>query len=656
MPIEFVSVLFLMVLAAICVWGFKRINLPPILAYLLAGFVAGPSILGLFPHSENMHLLAEVGVVFLLFSLGLEFSLPKLIAMRHLVFGVGLAQMTLTTFVVAGVAYMLGLAPAAAIIIGGIVGLSSTAIVIKQTSEMKILNTPRSQLAVAVLLFQDLAVVPFLIIIPLLGGNGDVSITTTIMLALAKGVLVVAGLLWFGKLVLPLIFREVARTRTDELFVLATIIVALGAAGLTYGMGLSLALGAFLAGMMLSESQYRFQIEADIRPFRDILMGLFFITVGMRLEWHLIWPNAHWITLGLVALIGLKVLLFWLSAWLFRTDPTDAWSAAFKLCQMGEFSFVLAALAVSQSLLAPEVAGVLVSIGVLSMGVTPYLVNHSYRWAQRITQQQAQVTQTLPTSIADQAMSDHVILLGFGRVGQSTAKMLTMEQIPYVAIDIDAIRVQEALQGSESIIYGDVSDMSILQAAGIERARAVVLTFDETVKAQQCINKIRQYFPELPIIVRTKRDYDLDTLYAAGASQVVPELQEGSLMLVSQVYHYCGVPISRILKRIQDERKQHYNHMHGVFPGETTEVSVGNEANLRFLHAVTISENSWANHRAIRECDFERHSVKVYSIRRGKDEMLSPSIDTIMLEDDIIVISGRPRRVERAERKLLDGR
>jgi CPA2 family monovalent cation:H+ antiporter-2 len=227
MPIEFVSVLLLMVLAAVCVWGFKRINLPPILAYLLAGFIAGPSILGLFPHSENIHLLAEVGIVFLLFSLGLEFSLPKLIAMRHLVFGVGLAQMTLTTFAVAGIAFLFGASPATAMIIGGMVGLSSTAIVIKQTGEMKILNTPRSQLAVAVLLFQDLAVVPFLIIIPLLGGNSEVSITTTIILALGKGVLVVAGLLWFGKLVLPLIFREVARTRTDELFVLATIIVAL---------------------------------------------------------------------------------------------------------------------------------------------------------------------------------------------------------------------------------------------------------------------------------------------------------------------------------------------------------------------------------------------------------------------------------------------
>ena len=655
MPSELIFVLVIMILAAICVWGFKRIQLPPILAYLVAGFIAGPSLLNFFPHSAQMHIFAEVGIVFLLFSLGLEFSLPKLIAMRNLVFGVGLAQMTITTTVVAFIGNMFGLSVTASIVLGGMVGLSSTAIVIKQTSEMKILNTPRSQIAVAVLLFQDLAVVPFLIIIPLLGESGDVSIIQTILLSLGKGILVIAGLLWFGRLVLPIIFREVASTRTDELFVLTTIIVALGAAGLTYGMGLSLALGAFLAGMMLSESRYRFQIEADIRPFRDILMGLFFITVGMRLEWSLIWPNTHWIAIGLIVLLATKILLFRFSTFIFKTPSTDAWSAAFKLSQMGEFSFILAALAVTYNVFSADFSGIIVSIGVVSMALTPFMVNNSYAWAQKLTIKDTLSHQDLPLRVRNKDFQNHVILLGFGRVGQSAAKMLTMENIKYVAIDIDPIRVQEALQGSEDIIFGDVGDMSILRAAFIEQAAAVVLTFDETHKAQQSISKIREHFPKLPVIVRTKRDYDLDKLYAVGASQVVPELQEASLMLVSQIYHYCGIPISRILKRVQAERKHRYNHLHGVFPGETTEVNFEKEDKLQFLHAVSLGASAWAVGKTIEQCDCQRHSVNVYSIRRGENELIQPEITHILEPEDIVVLSGRPRRIERAERKLLYG-
>ncbi|MDG1254785.1 MAG: cation:proton antiporter, partial [Glaciecola sp.] len=358
MPTEFISVLSLLVVAVISTWCFKRINLPPILAYLFAGIVVGPSVFNLFDHIEEMHVLADIGIVFLLFTLGLEFSLPKLKAMRHLVFGLGLGQMLLTTLVAASIAYLLGFSISAAMVIGGIVGLSSTAIVIKQTTEMGTLNTPRSQLAVSILLFQDLAVVPFLILIPLVNSPSDTSFAVLVAIACVKGVVVITSLMLIGKWVLPKLFREIANTRTDELFVLTTLTVVLMAAGLTYAMGLSLALGAFIAGMMLGESQYKYQLESDIRPFQDILMGLFFVTVGMRLELAVVVEYAGVIVVGLIAMLALKVLIVRFSAMIVNTNANDAWAAAFKVCQMGEFSFILASLAVTHTILDPTTASI----------------------------------------------------------------------------------------------------------------------------------------------------------------------------------------------------------------------------------------------------------------------------------------------------------
>ncbi|MET1218896.1 MAG: cation:proton antiporter [Glaciecola sp.] len=654
MPQEFISVISLMLIAVVSVWCCKRINLPPILAYLLAGLIVGPSMLNLFDHPEQMHVIAEIGIVFLLFSLGLEFSLPKLIAMRHLVFGLGAGQMVLTTAVFAGIAMLFGFAPAPALIIGGMIGLSSTAIVIKQTTEMGILNTPRSQLAVSILLFQDLAVVPFLIAIPLLNQTSDASLWSVMGVALVKAIVVIGFLLWAGKWLLPKVFKEVASTRTDELFVLTTIVTALIAAGLTYAMGLSLALGAFLAGMMLGESQYKHQIEADIRPFRDILMGLFFVTVGMRLELALVLPYWHVILVATSLMIVLKILIVRIAASIFKANAQDAWAAGIKLCQMGEFSFILAALAVAHAVLNPTEAGVLVTSGVLSMALTPFLVEHSVAFAKRLAgTNSAEVNFNFPDISAP--TKEHVIILGFGRVGQSAARMLTMEKIPYIAIDVDPIRVQESLLAAEPIIFGDVSQKSILRDANIENASSVVLTFDQTAKAVDAIHTIRGLHASIPIIVRTRKDYDLDKLYQAGASQVVPEIQEGSLMLVSQIYHYSGVPMNRILKRIQAERRQGYDHLHGVFPGETTQVSYENADKLQFMHAITISDSAWAVDRPLADCDLGRHGIKVKKLQRQEHEIMKPRLDTIVQAGDVLVISGKPRRVERAERKILDG-
>lgn len=652
----FINIIALMALSVFLVWCFKRAGLPAILAYLLVGVMAGPEVLSLYSDPEQMHFLAEVGIVFLLFSLGLEFSLPKLIAMRNLVFGVGAGQMLLTTAMFAGIALLLGQSISTSIIIGGMVALSSTAIVIKQIEDAGRLNTPRSQMAVSILLFQDLAVVPFLIAIPLLAASSEQSVGIALLMALFKGVVVVVLLLSVGRWLLPRIFNEVARTRTDELFVLTTILVALLAAWITYAFGLSMALGAFLAGMMLSESQYRHQLEADIRPFRDILMGLFFITVGMKLELNVLFFEFHWVMLGLIVLVLLKTLMVGISAIIFKQNRQDAWAAGMKLAQMGEFSFVIAALAVQNQVISSQQSSMIISIGLLSMVITPWLINVSGKFAQRIApNKEIEAIITQPTQTEAKDLRNHVLILGFGRVGQSVARMLKLEGIKYVAIDCDPIRVHESRSAGENVMFGDVSQRDLLKSAGIENAQLALITFDQHDKALKVVNAITALKSGLTVVVRTRTDFQPDDFYAAGASQVVPEIQEGSLMLVSQVLHYAGVPMSRILKRVRNERKKGYQHMHGFYPGETTEISYGTKDKLEFMHAVVISDGAFAVNKTIKELDIERRRVKVTGLRRNNIEIEEPDSDTLILANDVLVISGKPRRVERMENFLLYG-
>ncbi|MCY7294306.1 monovalent cation:proton antiporter family protein [Alteromonas sp. a30] len=654
MPGGFVDILILMTVSVAFVWLFKRVHLPPILAYLCCGIVIGPSLVGVYQNPDEMHFMAELGIVFLLFSLGLEFSLPRMISMRHLVFGVGFGQMLTTTLLFMALAMLLGLEAVPALVIGSMLALSSTAIVIKQSSELGILNTSRAQMAVSVLLFQDLAVVPLLIVIPLLADGNDANFIVAIAAAVAKGALVFVILLSTGKWLLPRIFNEVARTRTDELFVLTTILVALIAAGLTYSFGLSMALGAFLAGMMLGESQYRHQLEADIRPFRDILMGLFFITIGMKLDLSVLPDSWYWILSGLVVLVCCKVLMMRLSAWLFNAPVKDSWAAGIKLSQMGEFSFIIAALAVQNHIISNQQSSLLISIGILSMAITPWLIENSGKLALKLSPVRSVDTPSELTS--EQEFQDHILIFGFGRVGQSVSRLLKAEGIAYVAVDIDPVRVNESRLAGESVYFGDVRSKDILRTLGLERAKLAILTFDQPNAALNVIESVKAIKADLPIVVRTRKDENLASLYQAGATQVVPEILEGSLMLVSQVLHLSGVPMSRILKRVRKERKSHYRHLHGFFPGESTDMASNRVEKLVFIHAIPLPRDAYAIGKTIEDMGLENMRITVGGLRRDNTEIAEPAGDTVLQANDILVVSGKPRRVERAERRLLEGR
>ena len=650
--LELLAILFS---AVLIVWLFRRLQLPAILAYLVAGVLVGDHGLAIAQEHVNYEHFAELGIVFLLFTLGLEFSLPKLVSMRHLVVTVGSLQVIISLVLFMLVAMFLGQGFDAAITIGGILALSSTAIVIRQLSESGGMKKKSGQLSVAVLLFQDVAVVPLLIIIPLLAQGGDSSFIMALLFALVKGVFVVSLLLFAGKWLLPRLFNLVAQVRTDELFVLTTLLVTLVASALTQWFGLSMALGAFLAGMMLGESQYKHQLEADIRPYRDILLGLFFVTVGMKLNINVVFSSPLIIISLLVCFMAIKVLVIFLLAKRAGESSKDAWAAGIMLAQMGEFGFVLIALASQVEVLPETTASILLGTGVLSMAITPYMISHARGWALWLSREKPLDSQALEELPQSTTLSDHVIICGFGRIGQTVSRFLKQESIDFVAIDIDPLRTSKAREAGENVLFGSSRQAELLHAAQLSKAKLVVIAFGEDKQSLDVIQKVRSLSPNVPILVRTRNDDQLDELHAAGANEVVPESLEGSLMLVSQVLSLSGVPFSRIVRRVQKERKNHYNHLHGFFQGEHTDMSPDSIDRIEFAHAIILADDSFANGHSIGSLKLGDRRVIVVALRRNNIESEEPDVDTILQSQDTLIVRGKPRRVERAERFVQEG-
>jgi CPA2 family monovalent cation:H+ antiporter-2 len=357
-----------------------------------------------------------------------------------------------------------------------------------------------------------------------------------------------------------------------------------------------------------------------------------------------------------MVIVLLKVVLIRLSAKIFKLGKQDAWAAGLKLCQMGEFSFVLAALAVDHAILNSEQGSLLLTIGVMSMAITPWLVDKSPQIAKAISPEATpDVRGVEQLSAQDQQLTDHVLIFGFGRVGQSVSRLLKIEAIPYMVVDADPFRVQESQSAGEPVYFGDVKQKDILNSVGIERAKLVLITFDQHEKAMNVIHLVKSLYPDLPVVVRTRKDNRMEELLEAGASQVVPEILEGSLMLVTQVLQLSGVPMSRILKRVRKERKGHYANMHGFFPGVTTDLDYAKQNKLEFMHAVILTKDAYAVGKSLQQLNLQQWRVSVKGLRRDNHELSEPDENMALLAGDVIVIAAKPRKVERAERFLLEG-
>ena len=651
-----IEILAILSSAVLIVWVFRRLKLPAILAYLVAGMFVGEHGLNLAQDQVDYDHFAELGIVFLLFTLGLEFSLPRLMAMRHLVLAVGSLQVGISLFIFMIASMYFGLSFESSFVVGSILALSSTAIVIRQLSETGAMKRKSGQLSVAILLFQDVAVVPLLIIIPMLALDDGTSMTWALTLAIFKGVVVVTLLLFIGKWLLPKVFNIIASVRTDELFVLTTLLVTLLASALTQWFGLSMALGAFLAGMMLGESEYKHQLEADIRPYRDILLGLFFITVGMKLDVGLLLSSPLNILALMMSFMLVKIMVVRFLASRAGESTKDAWASGLMLAQMGEFGFVLIALANQVELLPNDVSSMLLGAGVISMAITPYMIEHARSWSIFLSQEKSPQTSDLEQLPDNKDLKEHVIICGFGRVGQTVSRFLKKESIAFVAIDIDPLRTRKAREAGENVLFGSSRQTELLNAAHLSQAKLVVIAFGEDKQSLEVIQKVRTLSPNVPILVRTRNDDHLEMLHDAGANEVVPESLEGSLMLVSQVLSLTGVPFSRIIRCVQDERKNHYNHLHGFFQGEHTDMSPEAIDRIEFAHAILINTNSFGCGRTIESLNLDKRRVHIVALKRGDTETESPDENTLLQAQDTLIVRGKPRRVERAERFVQEGK
>jgi CPA2 family monovalent cation:H+ antiporter-2 len=649
------EILAILASAVFIVWLFRRLKLPAILAYLVAGTLVGEHGLNLAHDQVDYDHFAELGIVFLLFTLGLEFSLPRLIAMRNLVLAVGSLQVGISLLIFIVASMLFGLSFESAFVVASILALSSTAIVIRQLSETGAMKRKSGQLSVAILLFQDVAVVPLLIIIPMLAVEGESSMFLALLIAIFKGVVVVFLLFVIGKRLLPKVFNVIASVRTDELFVLTTLLVTLLASALTQWFGLSMALGAFLAGMMLGESEYKHQLEADIRPYRDILLGLFFITVGMKLDIGLLLSSPLNLLALMVGFMLVKVMVIKILASRAGESSKDGWASGLMLAQMGEFGFVIIALADKVDILPSAVSSMLLGAGVISMAITPYMIERARSWSIFLSQEKSPQTIDLEALPENKNLKDHVIICGFGRVGQTVSRFLKQESIDFVAIDIDPLRTRKAREAGENILFGSSRQTELLKAAHLSKAKLVVIAFGGDKQSLEVIQKVRSLSPNVPILVRTRNDDQLDLLHEAGANQVVPEILEGSLMLVSQVLSLTGVPFSRIMRRVQAERKNHYNHLHGFFQGEHTDMSPEAIDRIEFAHAILINADSFGCGKSIESLTLDEKHVNVIALKRGDVETESPNENIILQVQDTLIVRGKPSHVEKVERFVQEG-
>lgn len=631
---------------------FRRINLPPVLGYLLVGGLIGPHAFNLMRDVSGAQHLAEFGVVFLMFSIGLEFSLPKLYTMKRTVFGLGLAQVGLTILGVTATAMVLGYSWQLGVALGGVLSMSSTAVLSKLLAERMELDAPHGREVIGVLLFQDLAVVPLLILLPSLSKSPE-QMAMLMGIALVKAVLVLSLILFFGQRLMRKWFHFVARARSSEIFALNVLLITLGLAYITELAGLSLALGAFVAGMLISETEYKLQVEEDIKPFRDVLMGLFFVTIGMKLDMPILFE--HWgAVLGVLSgLLVLKALVVGLVAKGMGISAGNSIRTALWLCAGGEFGFVLLGEA---GRIPRQVEQVVLSALVLSMLVAPFIVHYSERVVTRFAASEWLLKSMQLTQVAAQSMATekHAIICGFGRSGQFLARFLGQEGVAYVALDLDPERVREAAAAGENVVFADATRRESLLAAGLQRASVVIIAVEDTHGAEKILHHVRDYRPGLPVVVRTMDERDFERLSKAGATEVVPESLEASLMLASHALVLLGVPLNRVLRRVREIRSKRYQLLRGFFHGATDRED--EEGEQPRLHSVWVGPGSGSIGRRLEELDLGALGCEVSAIRRRGIKAIEPAQDTQIKVGDVVVLLGLPAGLAVAEERLLKGR
>ncbi|MCG3366703.1 monovalent cation:proton antiporter family protein [Neisseria meningitidis] len=635
----------------------RKFNIPSMLGYLLVGFLAGPGMLSLIPKSHATDYLGEIGIVFLMFSIGLEFSLPKLRAMRRLVFGLGGLQVGVTMLSVMGILMLMGVPFNWAFAVSGALAMSSTAIVSRILSEKTELGQPHGQMVMGVLLMQDIAVVPLMILIPALSGNGgEGSLWAALGLAGLKMLITLGVLFVVGSKVMSRWFRLVAKRKSSELFMINVLLVTLGVAYLTELEGLSMALGAFVAGMLLSETEYRFQVEDDIRPFRDILLGFFFITVGMKLDVQALIGSWRQVLILLAILLILKALVVFAIAFKMRHSVADSLKTALYLAQGGEFGFVMLAISSQINMVSLELEQAATAAVLLSMIIAPFVLGSSDALVGRLVKSSWDMKSLDLHSMLVETMSksDHVLVIGFGRGGQTVGRVLAKEGIPYFALDLDIARVQVARSAGEPVSFGDAKRREVLEAAGLGRAKMVVVTLNNMHETQHVLDNVLSMYPNMPVYVRATNDDYVKTFTDMGAEEAVSDTKETGLVLAGYAMLGNGASYRHVYQTMANIRHSRYAALEGLFVGSDDEAGFG-ENGETVRHAFPLAAEAYAVGKTVGTLPMAAYGIKLLFVRRRTGRIENPDASFTLEGGDVLVVAGKKEEIISFENWSLQG-
>lgn len=643
-------------LALVTVVLFRRLMLPSIIGFLATGILAGPYALAFIKDTHKVEQMAEIGVVLLLFTIGIELSLKELMRIKHLVLWGGGLQVLVTIMAVAAVGAVFGFPVTQAVFFGFLVALSSTAILMKLLIDSGQADSPHGKMAMGILIFQDLCIVPLMLLTPLLAGGGDG--IQGVLVITAKAVAVVFAAHYGARFIVPWIFKQVVKTRSRELFILTIIFIGLGTAWLTAIAGLSLALGAFIAGLAISESEYSHQALSDIIPFREAFMSLFFISVGMLLDPAVVVEHPLLIASLVATILVIKTLVTTGAAMALGVPMRIAIIAALSLAQIGEFSFVLSQAGVKVGLLTTEMYQVFLAASIATMGLTPACLKYAnpvadfvigllpHEWT-RGRGVLAKSEKTIP-------LNDHVIIVGFGVNGKNLARALKKLKIEHVVIDTNPFTVKKEGKKGQHILFGDASKPEVLEHAHITNARGMVIAISDAAASRSVASLARHLSPSLHIIVRTRYVLEVEPLYKLGVNEVIPEEFETSIEILSRVLRNYMVPLAEIERCISDVRSDGYDMFRSMSRRHSHAVGISGYLSGAELGTYRVKEKSQLEGKSLSDGTIRNLSgATVLVIKRGEDVMPNPDPFWELQRDDMVLLLGTPEQLS-AARNLFE--
>ncbi len=659
------EVVIILGLSVLIILAFQRLKMPSIIGFLITGIIAGPNGLGLIAASHEVEILSEMGIIFLLFIIGIEFSIKGLLHVKRTVLTGGFMQVGGTIALTLLVSWLLGLTVPQAVFMGFLISLSSTAIVLKMLHERGEMASPHGRIALAILIFQDIIVVPMILIAPLLGGNGG-NIWITLLILVGKFALVVGLLVLLARYLVPFLLDRVVKTRSRELFILTIVVLCLATAWLTSSVGLSLALGAFFAGLIISESDYSHQATANIMPFREIFISFFFVSVGMLLDLNYFLNNILILLLFTLAVILLKFIVIVISVILMRYPLRTALILGFTLFQVGEFAFLLSTIGMRNNLLSPDVYQNFLAISVLTMGLTPFLAAYASTLADGIIRAGLppnirrrlilfQNKKKVPNEANIADLKDHLIIIGFGINGHNLARTAQQAGIPFVAIELDPDVFNKARQEGYPIVFGDAADDLILHAVHAHEARVVVVAISDPHATKQILSHLRLITETAHVIVRLRYIHEMESTLTLGADEVIPEEFETSIQIFTRVLSRYLVPYDKIQSLVSHIRAHNYEVLCGNRPNSPYPPHLQPQIPDMVFVALPVQRaaGKMIGKSIIDSGLRSKFNVTVLAIRRNNRYLTQITPEMTIETDDMLYLFGSPKKIAEVNRFFI---